>query len=290
MKRNPFKILILALCVILALSLCGCSYLTETWNYIKGKAPLFSQIPPNTNITVNQGTVPTQTGGIATVIESTKPSIVEVYTTYRVTKDGQEKYGYMFGNGVILHKTTNGLYIVSDTQLMLDSISQDDLIYTKMFVTVRFSTGIESRAEIRYRDMTADVALLFVDKANIENYFDIMATATVSKTIQNGNKVFVLGNPYGNGNFGVCATTGVISTIGREMGIGDDRVVTLIQTDAEINVGNTGCGLFDKDGKLIGIVKGKIMETGVEGLGFALPIEKALQILHNAGYLQSITV
>ena len=88
----------------------------------------------------------------------------------------------------------------------------------------------------------------------------------------------------------MCATTGVISTIGREMGIGDDRVVTLIQTDAEINVGNTGCGLFDKDGKLIGIVKGKIMETGVEGLGFALPIEKALQILHNAGYLQSITV
>ena len=74
------------------------------------------------------------------------------------------------------------------------------------------------------------------------------------------------------------------------MNIGNNRYVDLIQTDTAVNGGNTGGGLFDMDGKLVGVVNGKIVATGVEGLGFALPTDKLLEVLHQNGQLLDLTV
>ena len=77
---------------------------------------------------------------------------------------------------------------------------------------------------------------------------------------------------------GGTVTTGIISALNREITI-EGETMTLLQTDAAINPGNSGGGLFDANGNLIGIVNAKQSATGVEGLGFAIPISDALPIL-----------
>lgn len=304
MKKKIFKFSIILLCMIVALSMVACSYVSNVWDYVKGNFDSLYEDgngsgseptptpppPPSGDISVNVGNAQTQTGGLADAISASKPSVVETYTTYLFEKDGEQYYLYTQGSGVILQKDSDGLYIVTNTQLVLDGADQGEYVYNDMYVTVRFCSGAESKAEIKYRDSTADVALLFVDKTNLDEHFDMVTVASPSKNISKGERVFAVGNPFTDGSFGLSATAGVISTIGREMNIGENRLVSLIQTDTAVNSGNTGGGLFNGEGKLIGIVNGKIVATGVEGLGFALPIEKVLDILHGANYLLGITV
>ena len=71
---------------------------------------------------------------------------------------------------------------------------------------------------------------------------------------------------------------GIISATDRQITI-DDETMTLLQTDAAINPGNSGGGLFNADGNLIGIVNAKESSTGIEGLGFAIPITPAQDII-----------
>ena len=74
-------------------------------------------------------------------------------------------------------------------------------------------------------------------------------------------------------------TTGIISALDREITV-ENETMTLLQTDAAINPGNSGGGLFDGNGNLIGIVNAKESQTGIEGLGFAIPINGALDIIN----------
>ena len=94
-----------------------------------------------------------------------------------------------------------------------------------------------------------------------------------------------IGNPLGE--LGGTVTAGIISALDRELAI-DGKTMTLLQTDSSINPGNSGGGLFNGDGQLIGIVVAKSSGSDVEGLGFAIPINKAAdvaqQILEN-GYV-----
>ena len=81
-----------------------------------------------------------------------------------------------------------------------------------------------------------------------------------------------IGNPLGQ--LSNTATTGIISALDRKLTIGNQKL-TLLQTDAAVNPGNSGGGLFDASGNLIGIVESKSTGSDVEGLGFAVPIRTA---------------
>jgi serine protease Do len=87
-----------------------------------------------------------------------------------------------------------------------------------------------------------------------------------------GQDVVAIGNPLGE--LGGTVTNGIISALDRQV-IVDGHPMTLLQTNAAINPGNSGGGLFNMAGELIGIVNAKQSETGIEGLGFAIPIDVA---------------
>lgn len=298
MKKNLFKISIIVLCFIACLTVTACANTGSIWNYLIGNYnglydnPSGSIVPSGSGsqITVNVGDATTQTGGLADLVSSCEKSVVEVYATYFFTKGGDEYVSYSYGSGVIVKLDGAGAYIITNSQVILDGADQGQYLYQKMEVAVRFNSGVESLARIDYRDYTLDVALLFVDKTNLDDYFGDLRATSLSKDLTEGEKVVAIGNPFMDGTTGVSATAGVISATSREMGIGNNRKANLIQTDTAVNGGNTGGGLFDMDGKLIGIVNGKIVATGVEGLGFALPIQKTLDVLHQAGHLTDITV
>lgn len=92
-----------------------------------------------------------------------------------------------------------------------------------------------------------------------------------------GEPAIAIGNPLGL-EFQGSVTAGVISALNRTLTIGDNRL-KLLQTDAAINPGNSGGALVNADGQVIGINSAKLAATGVEGIGFAIPINTAKPII-----------
>ena len=95
--------------------------------------------------------------------------------------------------------------------------------------------------------------------------------------MQVGEPAIAIGNPLGL-EFRGSVTVGVISALNRSIELGD-RKFNLIQTDAAINPGNSGGALVNADGEVVGINSAKVAVSGVEGIGFAIPVNSAKPIL-----------
>ena len=137
-------------------------------------------------------------------------------------------------------------------------------------ITVRLTNGCEYAAGVVGSDPDGDIALIKIDATDL-----CAATIGSSKSVVVGQQVLAIGNPLGT--LGGTVTDGIISALDRKIPI-DGVEMTLLQTNAAINPGNSGGGLFNRSGELIGIVNAKRAETGVEGLGFAIPVDIAWEI------------
>jgi len=171
------------------------------------------------------------------------------------------------GSGVIL--TPDG-YIMTNNHVIESS--------NKIGVTLRDGTKYDARV-IGY-DAQTDVAVIKIDAKGL--------TSVVfgdSDAILMGDLAVAIGNPLGH--LGGTATAGIISSLDREITI-EGKTMKLLQTDAAINLGNSGGGLFNQYGELIGLVVAKSLGTGVEGLGFAIPVNVAKNVasqLIESGYV-----
>ena len=145
---------------------------------------------------------------------------------------------------------------------------------------VILSTGDHKKATLLGKDTLTDLAVLEVDAKDIND----VAEFGDSDHLKSGETAIAIGNPLGLG-FSQSTTVGVISSPSRLIPIsqsqnGDyDWELNVIQTDAAINVGNSGGALVNIEGKVIGINSMKISFTGVEGLGFAIPINDVKPII-----------
>ncbi len=117
-----------------------------------------------------------------------------------------------------------------------------------------------------------DLAVVKINENNLP-----VADFGDSSTLQVGEPAIAIGNPLGL-EFRGSVTAGVISALNRSIQLGE-RKFDLIQTDAAINPGNSGGALVNAEGKVIGINSAKIAVSGVEGIGFAIPINSAKPIL-----------
>ncbi|MBR3331789.1 MAG: trypsin-like peptidase domain-containing protein [Mogibacterium sp.] len=150
-------------------------------------------------------------------------------------------------------------------------------------VEVTLHNGDSYSAHIIGSDPANDIAVIKIDAKGL-------TTATVgdSSTVDVGDLAVAIGNPLGQ--LGGTATTGIISALDRTLDV-EGTTLTLMQTDAAINGGNSGGGLFNSKGELIGIVESKASAVGVEGLAFALPINTVSPIINdfieNGGNVQA---
>src|SRR5699024_342301 len=140
------------------------------------------------------------------------------------------------GSGVIL--TQDG-YIVTNHHVIEDANS----------ITVRTRSGDEYNASLVGSDEQSDLAVLKIDATGLTP-----AVLGDSTTLEVGELAIAIGNPLGE--LGGSVTSGIISALDREMTI-DGQTMTLLQTDAAVNPGNSGGGLFNANGDLIGIVNAK---------------------------------
>ena len=119
-------------------------------------------------------------------------------------------------------------------------------------------------------DAATDLAVVQVEEKDLP-----VATFGDSDTLQVGEPAIAIGNPLGL-EFRGSVTAGVISALNRSIELGE-RKFNLIQTDAAINPGNSGGALVNADGEVVGINSAKIAVSGVEGIGFAIPINTAIK-------------
>ncbi len=205
------------------------------------------------------------------VTAAVKDSVVEIATT-TVSNRGQISAGA--GSGVIIHE--DGL-IVTNNHVIEDC---DEII-------VRLTNGDTYYASLRGTDAEGDIAILKITPQAGKPL--TVARLGYSKALALGEEVIAIGNPLGE--LGGTVTNGIISALERQIVV-DDTTMTLLQTNAAINSGNSGGGLFNMAGELVGIVNAKYAASGVEGLGFAIPIDTAFEDsfkdLLTHGYIRGI--
>lgn len=178
----------------------------------------------------------------------------------------------------IIVTATNGSQIAqgSSTGIIL---SEDGYIATNAHVvdgaaTIKVVLTDESEytAELIGSDSRTDLAVLKIDKTGLQP-----AEFGDSDALVVGETVVAIGNPYGLELAGT-VTSGIVSALNRRIVI-ESVYMTLIQTDASINPGNSGGPLVNAYGQVIGITSSKIVNSGYEGIGFAIPITGATDII-----------
>ena len=231
------------------------------------------------NDTANRYTVTDVSG----VVEDAMPSVVAITSTTFVESSSNDIYDYYFGNGN--GRSQKQEQVAAGSGFIVDQNSNELLIVTNNHVVegadklaVQFYGQKKKEtvsANIKGTNEKLDVAIVSVDMkdipANIKKGIK-KATLGDSNQVQVGNGAIAIGNALG---FGQSVTAGVISAKDRVVEI-ENKKMTLIQTDAPINGGNSGGALLNKNGEVIGINVAKYSSSGssgtVEGMGFAIPI------------------
>ncbi len=175
--------------------------------------------------------------------------------------------------------TGSGIIISADGYI----VTNNHVIDGASAVKVTLNTGSEYEAKVIGSDSRTDLAVLKIKPDETLT----VATLGDSSQIQVGERAIAIGNPLGMEFFG-SVTQGIISAVNRSITV-DNRTMSVIQTDAAINEGNSGGALVNAYGQIIGINSVKIASSSVEGMGFAIPISEAKPIIEdliNHGYVK----
>ena len=173
------------------------------------------------------------------------------------------------GSGIVISEDG---YILTNNHIVSSSSSESYYEVseaTKVTVTL-FNDETEYEAKIVGKDEQTDLAVIKIEKTGLSK-----AEFADSDSVKVGEFAMAVGNPLGMQSSITC---GVISAVNREVTDSDGKKFTLIQTDAAINSGNSGGALVNSEGKVIGINTLKLSGTGIEGMGFAIPINSTTDI------------
>ena len=211
--------------------------------------------------------------GVA-VAQKVLPSVVGITVKYSVNSifATSQTTATAEGSGVII--SSDG-YILTNNHVVNSTTSSSSTSYyslgeaTEITVSL-YNDDTEYQAKIIGTDEQTDLAVIKIDKSDLT-----AATLGDSDTVQVGEWCMAIGNPLGMAS---SVTTGSISALNREITDSTGKKYTLIQTDAAINSGNSGGALVNSKGEVIGINTIKASGTGVEGLGFAIPINSTKSI------------
>ena len=211
------------------------------------------------------------------------PSIVGIEVTYNVTQNSMFSiFGFgpgeststatASGSGIIISEDG---YILTNNHVVASSSSTYYNISDATSIKVTLSTGSNQTydATIVGKDSQTDLAVLKIDAKGLT-----AAEFADSDSIKIGEFTMAVGNPLA---LGTTITCGVVSAINREVDDDEGNKFKCIQTDAAINSGNSGGALVNSKGQVIGVNTLKVASTGVEGIGFAIPINSTLSVIQD---------
>ncbi len=215
----------------------------------------------------------TSTGGndltLTQVSALVSPSVVVITTEAMVST------GSWFGLGQVESGAGSGVIMSSDGYILTCAHVISGA--SNIIVTI---DNIDYTANLIGEDAESDIAVIKIAANGLTP-----AVMADSDTLAVGEEVVAVGNPLGE--LGGTVTNGIVSALNRDVVV-DNNPMSLIQTNASVSPGNSGGGLFNMAGELIGIVNAKSADADAEGLGFAIPVNKALEVarqLIETGYV-----
>ncbi|MBR3803842.1 MAG: trypsin-like peptidase domain-containing protein [Clostridia bacterium] len=275
------KFLSLLTVLALSFSLSAC-VITPSDNKVEGNISTYEVVVETSPVAPNYSS-------LVEMLDAVRPSVVEIYIQSEIAQ------GTGAGSGIILSRTgletensyADDYYFVLTCHHVIDG---GDMYMVKDI------EGNKYNASLIGGDPNSDIAVLRLYpsgdgytedkvKLSVATVRDINTVAPLKV----GEDVVAIGNPLGT--LGGTVTKGIISSVERTVNVGDIGNMNLIQTDCSINGGNSGGGLFDSQGNLVGVVNSGY--TGAQGLNFAVPVDDALSVyesLTKTYFYQSSTV
>lgn len=207
---------------------------------------------------------------IADIAESVGPSVVSIKNNKLITTWAGEFNQEGLGSGVIFKVDDQKVYIISNAHVVEGATT----------LTVTFLGNSKVPANIVGYDTITDIAVVAVDKADIPA--DIVgqikpAILGDNDKLRVGDLAVAIGTPIDEA-YENTVTVGVVSALDREISLTDQKL-NLIQTDAAINPGNSGGALVGPTGEVVGINTIKLVDSEIEGMGFAIPINDVKPIV-----------
>lgn len=247
-------------------------------------------------VVTTKGSVVSGMTDVSDVVENTMPSIVSVTCSASVSSYGNY-YGFDYfyggnrngqgqegtlqqtsaGTGIIAKQNGDKFYILTNYHV----------ISSASVVEVTFNDGNTAQCTVVGYDSDADLAVLSVESGSLsQETLSAIRTAAFgdSGSVRTGEPAIAIGNSLG---YGQSVTTGIISAVNRQVAL-TDTTMELLQTDAAINPGNSGGPLLNGGGEVIGINSVKYASAEVEGMGYAIPISKAIPIVESIINMQDI--
>ena len=213
-----------------------------------------------TNVTRLEKEISITDEGIADAVDKIYDSVV-IVKTYRNGKL------YATGTGFVYKKENGTYYLLTNYHVIQDGEK----------VEIVFTDNKVASVSVQGGDKYSDIAVLTY---RTDDILDI-ATMGSSVDMRVGDTVFAIGSPLDSNVYSWSVTRGVLSGKDREVEVStnnttaNDWIMQVLQTDAAINSGNSGGPLCNSNGEVIGVNNMKLINDGVEGMGFAIPIEEA---------------
>nr|WP_077833045.1 trypsin-like peptidase domain-containing protein [Clostridium felsineum] len=258
-------------------------YLLPKSNFFK-KTPLYKTLANSgtsslgyINASATSAKTSTSNGSgltVSQIVKKVSPAVVGVSTKTTVT---QNDYNSFFGSGNGGNSTQEGMgsgIIFNNDGYILTNYH---VIKGADKISVILSNKKEVSAKVVNYDEANDIAVI-----KMTGSFTVPGVAELgsSSSLNVGDSVVAIGNPLGKEFLGT-VTTGVVSAVNREVSVSEGQKQTYIQTDAAINPGNSGGPLVNSFGQVVGINSAKISESGVEGIGFSIPIDSVKSKIQN---------
>ncbi len=210
-----------------------------------------------------------ETKNVSITDEGIAEAVDKIYDAVVVVKTYKNKELYSTGTGFVYEVDGKTAHILTNNHV----IESGDEVY------VQFTDGNSVKVEVLEGDKYADIAVLSISANDSVK----VASLGSSESIRVGDTVFAVGAPLDASTYSGTVTRGIISGKNRLVSVSvsnsrvSDWVMSVLQTDAAINSGNSGGPLANGNGEVIGITSLKLVNDGVEGMGFAIPIETAIK-------------
>lgn len=205
-----------------------------------------------------------------------KEAIKNVYDSTIYIEVSNDRGSVASGSGFVYKKDDNFGYILTNYHVIEGG--------NKYVIT--FTDGKEAEAQYVNSDSYYDIAILKVNASDVNSVAEIGD----SSALELGDTLFTVGAPLGKDYMGTI-TKGIVSGTNRMVTVSIEQqsyMMDVIQTDASINSGNSGGPICNIKGQVVGITSSKLVGTGVEGMGFAIPINSVMAIIDSLETLKTI--
>lgn len=232
----------------------------------EGTTPVTSNTTPY-NVLQTTGNQPTSLADMVEQASSAIVGIVNYQTPGNRFAQNAEAVQRGSGSGVVYKIDGNNAYIVTNNHVIEGAEKLE----------VSLESGEKTTAKLVGKDALSDLAVLTIDA----KYADTVLDFGDSDKLRAGDEVVAIGNPLSL-DFSGTVTQGIVSAVNRSINVhtsAGEWEMNVIQTDAAINPGNSGGALLNAAGQVIGINSLKISESGVEGLGFAIPSNEVVPLI-----------